>query len=125
MPLLELWSSNPSVISQFTIEQVVKAAGSGNLQDASNCSHELREYLLRVSTEQLANYIDTCLTSSFPNSGRALQDIVNELGRRLDFQVINGRYQGTVNAIGHDGLWVSPEAHTVVVEVKTTDAYRI
>jgi len=54
-----------------------------------------------------------------------LQDLVNELGRRLDYDVSNGRYQGTVNAIGYDGIWVSPENHTVVVEVKTTDAYRI
>jgi hypothetical protein len=54
-----------------------------------------------------------------------LQDLVNELGRRLDYKVTNGRYQGTVNAIGFDGLWLSPEGHSVVVEVKTTDAYRI
>jgi hypothetical protein len=39
--------------------------------------------------------------------------------------VANGRYQGTVNQIGYDGIWVSPQGQTVVVEVKTTDAYRI
>jgi len=54
-----------------------------------------------------------------------LQDLVNELGRRLDYRVTNGRYQGTANAIGFDGIWVSPEGHTIVTEVKTTDAYRI
>jgi hypothetical protein len=54
-----------------------------------------------------------------------LQDLVNELGRRLDYTVTNGRYQGTQNAIGFDGLWRSPEGHTIVVEVKTSDAYRI
>ena len=54
-----------------------------------------------------------------------LQDLVNELGRRLEYTVTNGRYQGTANAIGFDGLWLSPEGHSVVVEVKTTDVYRI
>ena len=54
-----------------------------------------------------------------------LQDLINELGRRLDYQVTNGRYQGTVNSIGHDGIWLSPEGHTIIAEVKTTDAYRI
>jgi hypothetical protein len=54
-----------------------------------------------------------------------LQDLVNELGRRLDYVVINGRYQGTSNNIGFDGIWVSPEGHTVIAEVRTTDAYRI
>lgn len=39
----------------------------------------------------------------------------------LDYSVTNGRYQGTSNAIGNDGLWRSPEGHCVLVEVKTTD----
>jgi len=125
MPLLELWSSNPATIGQFSIEQIVKTAGSGNLQDGSDCAKELHAYLLEVSSDKLAEYIDTCLTAHFPNSGRVLQDLVNELGRRLDYKVSNGRYQGTVNTIGYDGIWVSPEGHSIVVEVKTTDAYRI
>jgi hypothetical protein len=54
-----------------------------------------------------------------------LQDLINELGRRLDYNVTNGRYQGTVNAIGYDGIWLSPERQAIVVEVKTADAYRI
>jgi hypothetical protein len=54
-----------------------------------------------------------------------LQDLINELGRRLDYNVTNGRYQGTVNAVGYDGIWVAPEGHTIIAEVKTTDAYRI
>jgi hypothetical protein len=54
-----------------------------------------------------------------------LQDLVNELGRRLDYKVTNGRYQGTSNEIGFDGVWQSPNGHSIVVEVKTTDAYRI
>ena len=33
------------------------------------------------------------------------QDIVNELGRRLDFEVTNGRYRGTVNITGYDGIF--------------------
>lgn len=50
---------------------------------------------------------------------------VNELGRRLDYKVTNGRYQGTTGTIGFDGIWISPEGNTIVTEVKTTDAYRI
>ena len=54
-----------------------------------------------------------------------LQDLVNEMGRRLDFKVTNGRYQGTTGEIGFDGLWKGPEGNDLIVEVKTTDAYRI
>src|SRR5262249_2153223 len=61
----------------------------------------------------------------FSKGGMVLQDLVNELGRRLDYDVTNGRYQGTTNAIGYDGIWRSQEGHSLVIEVKTTDAYRI
>jgi hypothetical protein len=53
------------------------------------------------------------------------QDIVNELGRRLDYEVENGLYQGRPSAIGFDGIWTAPDGHALVVEIKTTDAYRI
>ncbi len=125
MPLLDLWSSNPTAIGQFSIEQIVAAAGSGDLRDNSDCAKELREYLSQVGSQKLADYIDRCLVSHFSKSGSVLQDLVNELGRRLDYKVTNGRYQGTSNAIGFDGIWISPEGHTLIVEVKTTDAYRI
>ena len=44
------------------------------------------------------------LNGLFEKSGETLQDIVNELGRRLDFEVENGFYQGRTNAVGNDGL---------------------
>jgi len=125
MPLIELWSSNPAAIGQFAVEQIVATAGSGDLRDESECSQELRRYLTEVPSSKLAEYVDRCLTTHFPKSGMVLQDLINELGRRLDYQVTNGRYQGTVNSIGHDGIWLSPEGHTIIAEVKTTDAYRI
>ena len=43
----------------------------------------------------------------------------------MDYKVDNGLYSGRINAIGHDGLWRSPEESFLVVEVKTSDAYRI
>lgn len=125
MPLIELWSSNPTVIGQFAIEQIVAAAGSGDLKDNSACSEELRKYLTEIPSQKLADYVEGCLSNHFSKGGMVLQDLVNELGRRLDYTVTNGRYQGTINAVGYDGIWNSPEAHTIVAEVKTTDAYRI
>jgi len=50
---------------------------------------------------------------------------VNELGRRLEYNVEDGLYQGKFNAIGNDGLWLDGNGHAIVVEVKTTDAYNI
>jgi hypothetical protein len=125
MPLLELWKSNPDAVGTFTIEQIVTTAGDGHLNDRSICSVELRKFLSVVPSSKLFNHLDRCLSASFPKSGFVLQDIVNELGRRLDYQVESGLYQGRPNAVGFDGLWTAPDGHKIVVEVKTTDAYRI
>ena len=125
MPLLSIWSSNQAAVEQFSIEQIVNAAGDENLKDNSECSNELRAFLSEVGSEKLEQYVEGCLTVSFQKSGLVLQDLVNEFGRRLDFDVTNGRYQGTSNAVGYDGIWKSPEGQSIVVEVKTTDAFRI
>src|SRR5436190_13511709 len=108
MALLSIWNSNPEALLNFSIEQIVATAGNGKLLDNSECSTELRTYLSQVSSEKLAEYADYCLTTKFDNNGKILQDVVNELGRRLDYQTTNGRYQGSRNAVGNDGLWLSP-----------------
>lgn len=125
MPLLALWASNRDAVGEFTVEQVVATAGDGILRDGSLCSNELRTYLTQVVTSKVAIYIEQCLGASINRGGLILQDLINELGRRLDYQVTNGRYQGTVGHIGYDGIWLSPEGHSIVVEIKTTDAYRL
>jgi len=125
MPLLALWKSNPNEINQFSIEQVVGTAGDGNLKDNSDCSSELRDFLSQVSSAKLRLYVERCLATALNKGGLILQDLINELGRRLEYKVENGRYQGTSTSIGFDGLWESEDGHTVIVEVKTTDAYRI
>src|SRR5206468_3125807 len=100
MPLLSFWESNRDAVDQLTIEQIVANAGDGVLRDQSPCSEELRAYLGQIASEKIGTYIDHCLTSAFAKNGMVLQDLVNELGRRLDYDVTNGRYQGVVNAIG-------------------------
>jgi hypothetical protein len=125
MPLLALWQANPEAVTALNVEQLVSTAGDGKLRDASDCSTELRAYLAQVGSDKLAEYAEHCLTESFSKSGMVLQDVVNELGKRLEYNVANGRYQGTSNEIGFDGLWQSPEGNSLIVEVKTTDAYRI
>src|SRR5207302_1441198 len=123
MALLSLWSSNPDAVSSLSIEQIVATAGDGKLRDDGECSKELRAFLSQVSSEKLGEYADHCLSSSFSKSGIVLQDIVNELGRRLDYAVTNGRYQGTAALVGNDGLWHDPDGLDILVEVKTTDAF--
>jgi hypothetical protein len=125
IPLLSLVASSPEAVRQLIIEQVVATAGDGRLRDGTESQRELREYLRQVAIDALATYADYCLTNAFPKGGQVLQDIVNELGRRLEYDATNGRYQGTTNAVGFDGIWRDPAGYGLVVEVKTTDAYRL
>jgi hypothetical protein len=125
MPLLSLMTSNPEAVRQLSIEQIEATAGDGRLRDGTESQRELREYLKQVPVDALAGYADYCLGTAFPRSGQVLQDLVNELGRRLEYDVTNGRYQGATNAVGFDGIWRDPSGHGLVVEVKTTDAYRL
>jgi hypothetical protein len=124
-PLFALLKSAPDQIDSLSITQIVPLCGNGKLSDSSTCSSQLREYFNIAKSENLAKYLETCLDTPFERSGFVLQDIVNEFGRRLDYSVENGLYQGKAKAIGFDGLWTNSIGHEIVVEVKTTDAYRI
>ena len=125
MPLLSIWQTNPTAVAELPVNVLVGMAGEGRLLDHSECSDELRAYFREVSSEKLEQYVNQCLSGSFSESGKVLQDLVNELGRRLDFAVKDGLYQGRKGQIGYDGIWESPEGNSLIVEVKTTDAYRI
>ena len=124
MSLLSIHEKNPDALAEYRVEQIVALAGDGRLRDGSKCSAEFRAYLNLVDLGRLNKFTHETLTEKFTDSGFVLQDLVNELGRRLSFEVTNGRYHGVANQPGHDGYWESTEAR-FVVEVKTTDVYRI
>ena len=119
-----MWKNDPESVLSLTLEQVVSIAGNGQLKDNSDASLEFREYLREIEAEKLSTYAVYCLENAFNSSGQILQDIINEIGRRLGYSVENGRYQGVRNDIGYDGIWHIGQEFTVV-EVKTTDAYTI
>jgi hypothetical protein len=125
MPLLSVWKSNRDEVLKMSIEQVVSIAGDGNLRDQAESSEELRLFFNSAPSERLFTYARHCLDNSFNKSGSVLQDILNELGRRLDFNVENGLYQGRRNAIGFDGIWRSNGQPDLVIEAKTTDSFTI
>jgi hypothetical protein len=125
MSLSYLWEHSRQQLEGKHIQQIIAFAGDGHLRDNGEASVEFRSFLRGVPSALLQHYADQCLKDSFNGSGFALQDIVNEIGRRLGFEITSGRYRGVSGKIGFDGLWRLPEGHTIVVETKTTDAYRI
>ena len=125
MALTELWKSAPKEIGEKHIQQVIGFAGEGKLRDGGSASKEFRAFLALIPSSFLSRYAGECLNDKFDGSGFALQDVINEVGKRLGFRVEQGRYRGTPGEIGFDGLWFSPDDNALVTEVKTTDAYRI
>lgn len=125
MSLIELWNSNRESIQDKQIQQVISFAGNGKLSDDSETSREFRAFLSYLPSSLLSRYANECLTTKFEQNGFALQDIVNEIGKRISFDVRHGLYRGRVGSIGFDGIWKSATVGDIIVEVKTTDAYRI
>jgi hypothetical protein len=123
MPLLDFWKTNRDVVLNLSIEQVLANAGDGALRDRSECSIELRQFFNVVPVDRLNAYAHHCLEGAFSKSGVVLQDIVNEIGRRLEFDVEDGLYQGNRTAVGFDGIWRFKDEPDLIIEVKTTDVY--
>jgi hypothetical protein len=121
MPLLSFWKNNRKEVLTLNIEQILKSAGEGNLKDSSDCSQEVRHFLKACPSDSLFSYARHCMEKAFQDSGLVLQDIVNELGRRLDFDVENGLYRGKTTSVGFDGIWRVKNEPALIIEVKTTD----
>ena len=125
MSLVDIYKNSRDQLTGKQVQQVIGFAGDGRLKDGSDASTEFRELLSVVPLDWVSAYAGQCLSGPFQDSGLALQDVVNELGRRLRFSVEHGRYRGTAGQSGHDGIWRSETGHALVVEVKTTDAYNV
>ena len=127
MALIDIWRDSPEQIHNKQINQLIAFAGEGALRDGNRASSELRSFLASASSAYLKRYAKECLELKFDGSGLALQDVINQVGSRLGFKVKDGLYRGKAGAVGHDGLWRSPDGdgQSLIVEVKTTDTYRV
>jgi hypothetical protein len=104
MSLADLWSISRKQLEGKQVRQIIAFAGGGQLTDGGAGAAEFREFLGQVPSDYLSRYAEECLGESFPGSGFALQDIVNQIGRRLGYTVTDGRYRGTTKQIGLTGF---------------------
>jgi len=125
MSLTEIWHQSREQLVDKHIQQIMKFAGDGKLRDGTATSEEFREFLSYVPSSVLRTYAQQCLQETFDDSGYVLQDIVNQAGKRLGFDVAYGRYRGVQSEIGNDGVWLLPDGRGIVVEVKTSDTFRV
>ena len=126
MPLIDIWRNNKDNIRSYAVRQVVASAGDGRLRDGSECANEFRAYLRETGSDKLAAYARECLEETFEDGGLVLQDVINEIGRRLEFDVEDGRYRSGGRAeAAFDGIWRAGQGQAILVEVKTTDTYNV
>lgn len=112
----------------ITLEFLVDLAG--DLEDGGRASEKLRSTLRdRASRGDVESLMYEAIEGTESYHNKALQDIVNNIGERLGFDVEYGRYRGTPGEIGYDGYWVSdnPSGHRahIVVETKKATAFKI
>jgi hypothetical protein len=95
---------------------------------SNTARQRFRDFLDENVTEvgQVRDYVQECLKTPDAQYSRALQDLINHIGRRfLGFEVRFGRYQGVKGEVGFDGHWKSPTGFHIVIEVKTSEVYPI
>lgn len=124
MALLDLWNADRQQVAAKRIDQLIAFAGEGRLRDGNSTSEELRNLLKAVSSDILGRWLDECLQNRFIDFGFVLQDTVNEIGRRLGFEVTHGVYRSHSKE-GFDGLWRIPGSRAILVESKSSTSYSI
>jgi len=116
-------------IALSQLKQVLDLAGQLDDTPGNNTPRQrFRDFLDKNVTEvgQVRDYVQECLKTPDAQYSRALQDLINHIGRRfLGFEVTFGRYQGVKGQIGFDGHWQSPTGFHIVVEVKTSEVFPI
>jgi len=123
--LIDLWLTKQDFFTGKAVHQIIPICGDGRLKDGNKTSAEFRDFLCNIPSPLLSQYATECLEASFDDSGMVLQDLVNEIGSRTGFVVKHGLYTGRKNKIGFDGIWSASDGHAIMIEVKTTDAYRM
>lgn len=124
MALIDLWNSDRQQVAGKRVEQLISFAGEGRLRDGNSTTEEFRALLKVVSSDVIGKWLDECLEDRFPDFGFVLQDTVNEVGRRLNFEVTHGVYRSH-STEGYDGLWRVPRGRAIVVESKSSTSYSI
>lgn len=123
--LINAWNESQRKFS-LNLKQIVNIAGDEYLESES-AVNELREFFSMIDIATMERLCHECYSKDkklkFDARGFAFQDLINEMGRRLGYQVEHGLYKGKRNEIGFDGLWKSYDGCFIVMESKATGDY--
>lgn len=74
MTLSSLWSEQRSQLDGKHVWQIITFAGDVRLRDGNSTSTEFRDFLSRISSNRLNQYLEECLSQKFDDNGLVLQE---------------------------------------------------
>lgn len=123
--LINSWNESQKKFS-MTMKQIVNIAGDETLE-SREAVLEMRAFFGMIDLPTLNRLLQECYSKDkrhkFDSRGFAFQDLVNEMGKRLGYEVENGPYCGKKNDIGFDGLWRLADGSCIIMESKATGDY--
>lgn len=125
--LINAWNETQKRFT-MSLKQVVNIAGDGTLENEDSIC-ELRQFFSMIDLQTMERLLGECYHKDkkykFDTRGFAFQDLINEMGHRLGYQIVNGLYRGRKNEVGFDGLWKGKDGQCIIMESKTSDDYSI
>lgn len=126
--LTRFYDEHPNSCKEMKLKQVASFAGDGNMLHKATYE-DLRDFFSKIDLPMFEKFVNEALSlekeDKFDDRGFVLQDLVNEMGRRLGYIVTHGLFKGKKGDNGFDGLWKAPDGRFIVMESKTSDAYAI
>lgn len=124
----KLWDNDSASLRDMKLKQIIVLAGDGIINH-KDTYEELRLFFTKIDTALIYKLMKECISEEkddkFDGRGFVLQDLINEVGRRLGYEVIHGLYKGKRGDNGFDGLWKNQNGASIIMESKTSDAYTL
>lgn len=99
------------------ILQIISFAGSGKLRHNSTVK-ELRGYFACVPSPLLSRYLFETIREPFDSDAIVLSELVNEIGRRLGFQVTFFLKKRTTTQVNYIGLWKMNDNTSIITAIQ-------
>ena len=123
--LINAWNESQKKFT-MTLKQIVNIAGDETLENEAAVK-EVREFFSLIDAQTMERLLKECYSKEkkhkFEARGFAFQDLINEMGRRLGYEVENGLYRGRKNEVGFDGLWQANDGSYIIMESKVSGDY--
>ena len=123
--LINAWNETQKKFT-MSLKQVVNIAGDESLE-SEEAVKELRGFFGLIDLPTMERLMIESYSKDkklkFESRGFAFQDIINEMGIRLGYNVTHGLYRRKKGENGFDGLWKLPDGTYIIMEAKVTGDY--